>query len=511
MGLTEKDVMVVAYSTLRTKFWKKFFTEVTEIRYGQPTRVYKWAALPFQTIIADECQALKNPDAACTKMFEGFLRADGAEDTHVIIASATPFVTLADTRIFTLAARIKWMGEVVNNDNFDAFARQFILKEGGSLDDANAAAIERYKKYMGRAIIDPPRDPVKTKMRLSVNLIDFPDEARRQMYNGAVEAWVKAVERSGGKTDTSARGEILRAFGIYIGAEEWAKCQHFAEEAARLDREGFAPVLCVRRQESLIDIVGRLARMGYSRDDLTIVWGGKKIIHEDEVFDSDTFARLTIQAKTLADQRIARGEPVGDRLSFLSRKDKAKYRKTMRFNKERFFKNETRVQTRERISWLDNMSLDTQSLEEQEVEVENFLSGRSKICIYTMSAGGVGIDFDAQRPGARPRRGIFTISYWAEEVVQSTGRFWRPASSLFDAEGAFVFLKNTIAATHMAPKLAKKISSISAMCQSGIDFEEMLEDAVRSGSAPIEELSTEAVEVTEDVADLVEEDEEESD
>lgn len=482
MGLTRKDVLVIAYSTLRTKKWKQYFDEVTEVRQGQPTVIYKWSALPFKLIVADEMQEIKNPDASCTQMFEGLLRAEGADaETRLIGMSATPFVTLADTRVFTIAARVEYMGEIVNNDNFKSFAKSFLRGEGYGIDDPNDAALARYREYMGRAVVSPPRDPVKTKAFNRVTLIDFPDEARRQMYKKAVDTWVEAVQRSGGNTETSMRGEILRAFGIYIGAEELCKTDWFAQRAHQHVQDGYAAVVCVRRQDSLITIVGKLAQLGYKRDQISIIWGGKKIIKESDCFTTEEFTKITLRAKEEADKKLDRGLPVGDRLFFLSKKDKAKYKKTATYNKERFFKGETKAEARTRIEWLDNMMLNQQSLEEQDDEVERFLDGKTLICVYTMSAGGVGIDLDHQRPHARPRRGIFTIGYWAEEIVQSAGRYWRPASSLTDAHGEFVFIKNTLAADNIAPSLARKVASINAMCASGLDFEDMLERAVLKG------------------------------
>jgi hypothetical protein len=474
MGLGPRDVLVIAYTTLRTKKWKEFFEETTELRQNQQTKVYKWTGWPFELIIADECQDIKNPDAACTQLFEGLLRADGAaERTKLIAMSATPFVTLADTRIFTIAARVRFMDEVVNNDNIKPFLRSFIREKNGSIDEPNAAAVARFKDFMGDAIVAPPRDPVKTKAYNSVTMIDFPSEGHRKMYKEAVENWVEAVQRSGGNTETSMRGEILRAFGIYIGAEELCKTEWFAKRAHQHVQDGFAAVVCVRRQNSLTAIVAELAKLGYTRDRISIVWGGKNIVKESDCFTTDEFRKITLRAKAEADEREMRGEKIGDRLGFLTKKEKAKYKKTAIYNKERFFNGESKEEARTRVQWLDDMMLKPQTLEEQDNEVERFLNGETDICVYTMGAGGVGIDLDHQRPHAKPRRGVFTIGYWAEEIVQSAGRYWRPASSLTDAYGEFVFIKGTLAATNIAPTLARKVSSINAMCSSGLDFEEI--------------------------------------
>lgn len=518
MGLSEKDVLVLSYSALNTKRFKPFFDTEEEVRYGQPTRVFKWAALPFQLIVLDECQDVKNEDAARTKRVEGLFRAAGAEtQTRAIFASATPFVTLEDTRMFCIAARFEFAGAPVTNDTFVPFVRQFIYQAGGKIDKPNVAALTRFKDHCGAAVIMPPNDPVKTKVYNTVKLIDFACDSDRVMYRQAEEAYIQAVEQSGGSADTSDRGAILRAFTIYARAEELCKCDYFANSADQHVRDGNSAVICVRFQDSVITTVGKLARLGYKRSDISIIWGGRQIIKESDCFTTAEFVEITTREKREADaaRELELGDdtlPRREKLAFLSKKDKTKFKKTMLYMKERLFKGETKEQARERVDWLEDMMLKPQDEEAQDAEVEKFLNGETKICIFTMSAGGIGIDLDHQRSGARPRRGELTVCYWAEEFVQSAGRDWRPASSISDTYNNFVFIRGTIAADHIAPKLAKKVSSINAIGQSGIDFEELLTTAVAKKlaaekldeSAPAEGSDEE---IDESIIDIEDEDE----
>lgn len=478
MGLTERDVLVLSYSQLSTKHWRRFFTDEVEIRRGEEAKVFKWALYPFELIVLDECQDVKNPDCARTKRVEGLLRAEkAAEVTRVIAASATPFVTLEDTRMFCIAARFQFCGEIVNNDNFVPFVRQFVYQAGGRIDKPNVAALERFKDFCGAAVVAPPNDPVKTKVYNTVKLIEFPDDAHRSMYATAEAAYVRAVENSGGNAQTSQRGEILRAFTIYARAEELCKCPYWADYADQVVKEGNTAVLGCRFQDSVKSMVGLLAKKGYTRADISVIWGGSKIIKESECFTPEEFSDITYRENQARDAAREAGTE-HEKLAFLSKKEKTKYRKTVLYMKDRLFKQESKAQARERVAWLDAMMLHPQDEEMQDAEVEAFLEGRTKICIFTLAAGGIGIDLDHQRETARPRRGSFTICYWAEEFVQSAGRDWRPASSITDTYNEFVFIRNTIAADHIAPKLAKKVSSINAIGQSGIDFEELLTTAV---------------------------------
>jgi hypothetical protein len=484
MGLSEKDVLVLSYSALNTKRFKPFFAEDVEVRYGQQTKVYRWAALPFQVIILDECQDVKNPDAARTKRVEGLFRAhDADKSTRAIFASATPFVTLEDTRMFCLAARFQFAGAIVNNDTFMPFVRQFVYAAGGKIDKPNAAALARFKDHCGAAIVMPPNDPVKTKVYNTVKLIDFASEDDRRMYKQAEQAYIDAVEAAGGDARTSQRGEILRAFTIYARAEELCKCDYFAAAADQHVRDGNSAVICVRFQDSVITTAGKLAKLGYTRNDISIIWGGRQIIKESDCFTTEEFMEITLREKREAEaaRELELDDPTAPRrekLAFLSKKDRTKYKKTAIYAKERLFKGESKSQARERVAWLENMMLRPQDEAAQDIEVENFLAGKTKICIFTMSAGGIGIDLDHQRPTAFPRRGELTVCYWAEEFVQAAGRDWRPASSITDTYNNFVFIRNTLASDHIAPKLAKKVTSINAIGASGIDFEELLTNAV---------------------------------
>lgn len=486
MGLTEKDVLVLSYSALRTKRYTMFFESRTEMRQNQATKVEVWTGPAFGLIVMDECQDIKKTDTRRTQLVEALLRAQGAEDTtRCIFASATPFVTLMDTRMFVLAARIKWAGETVNNDNFKAFVGQFVYKVGGTISEPNSAALDRFKDFMGAAIVAPPNDPVKTKAYNGIELIDFDNDDDRRMYANAERTYVEACDNTGRNVNTSDRAARLRAFSIFTQAEEMCKTTFFARRAFEIvTKENLSAVIAERYTNSLIDTVGKLARLGVKRDEISIIWGGRKIIKESECYSNDEFREITMRCnREAAMRRDGVGEHLpADKLHFLDRKERAKYRKTVVYINEFLMRQETRIEARDRVEWLDKMMLNKQTEEQQDVEVERFLDGKTRYCIYTLAAGGVGIDLDHQRETAFPRRGLFTPSYWAEEVVQSAGRNWRPASSLSDTHNKFVFIKGTIVANHLAPILAKKISSINTMCQSGIDFEELLAEKISLGA-----------------------------
>jgi len=67
-----------------------------------------------------------------------------------------------------------------------------------------------------------------------------------------------------------------------------------------------------------------------------------------------------------------------------------------------------------------------------------------------------------------------------------------------------------VAADHVAPKLAKKISAINKLSASGVDFSLLLERAVRD-KAEKERIENTAVEAEELTEDVVEDDDENGD
>jgi len=239
-----------------------------------------------------------------------------------------------------------------------------------------------------------------------------------------------------------------------------------------------------------------MAKAGIPRSKISVIWGGRKIIKPEEIYDADEYARRV-------DMYISDGfEP-----DQWSRDEWARFRKSRKYYMDQLRNDLTTSEYAERIGWLENMRLKSQSDTERQDEIDRFQSGETEFCVFTLAAGGVGVDLDQQIPEARPRWMLSTICYYAEEYQQALGRCKRIATLQPEVVQESLFFRGSIAAEHVAPKLGKKLNSINALAATGIDFSLLLEDAIIKKRAA-ENIEVTEVESDEDV-DEVDEDEDE--
>jgi len=487
------EVQVLAYSGLRAKSIAAYFEEVEDTLFDNKVKGYKWRIWPPKLVILDECQRIKKVNTKATRYIHAWLR--GGTKTQWLFTSATPGVTLNDLMTFILAARPTYGGELVNRENFNTFARAV---GHCAPTAANGAAMERLKDFFGDAIINPPADPSKVKAYNGIMLVDFPSESAKTYYESAQETWLEQCQNLG--RVPAERGQVLVAFTNFRRAEEYIKGPVFADLMIQAHRDGYAPVVGVCFIDTVKKIVECLAKAGIPRSKISIIQGGEKEIKEEETFPVRDFIKVH--------ERVCNNE--GDD-SFLSREDRTRYRKTKKFVSSRWKNHETPEEQRERERWLSNMNLRQQSPAQRQDENDNFQEGRTEYCIFTLPAGGTGIDLDQQVEGVRPRKMFSTICYYAEEFVQGFGRCKREFT-LSDVHQFAVFFRNTIVANHVAPRLAKKLGSINKLSMTGVDLEQDLLDAVLKGKVELPvELPPPPVESDETVDDSVLEDDDDDD
>jgi hypothetical protein len=329
-----------------------------------------------------------------------------------------------------------------------------------------------------------------------ITLLDWERQEQRLRYQNAEDDYIKAVERAGGSTAASDRGAIARATMIFRAAEEHIKVESMVKRSHELHANGYAPVIALSFQNSVIEFIAQMAKAGIPRSKISVIWGGRKIIKPEEIYDADEYARRV-------DMYISDGfEP-----DQWSRDEWARFRKSRKYYMDQLRNDLTTSEYAERIGWLENMRLKSQSDTERQDEIDRFQSGETEFCVFTLAAGGVGVDLDQQIPEARPRWMLSTICYYAEEYQQALGRCKRIATLQPEVVQESLFFRGSIAAEHVAPKLGKKLNSINALAATGIDFSLLLEDAIIKKRAA-ENIEVTEVESDEDV-DEVDEDEDE--
>jgi hypothetical protein len=312
---------------------------------------------------------------------------------------------------------------------------------------------------MKRVFITPPADPQKVRAYNKVLLVDFASDEDRRFYLDAEARWLEAKERAGERP--SERGAEMAQFTVMHQAGEACCVPIWGELIYKAWMEGKAPVCGVKFQETLRDIcIYLVVKKGVPREKIALIWGGAQIIKDDDRLNEDQIADLMIK-------RHEQG------VDSLTRREKALLKKNMAALKGQLRRNISADEAVKRDHWLKTLGLNKQTINERWMDNQAFQKGTKEICLFTASAGGIGIDLDHQYVTARPRVLFSTITYYGEEMLQIFGRCLRIAT-LTDVHQYMVFLKGTLAAMHIAPKLDKKLASINRYATGREDYVSVL-------------------------------------
>jgi hypothetical protein len=541
------DVCVTHYGALRTKVNDRYFEEFTDIIGGTEVKLKRYRGEHPALIILDECQEIKKWDSDRTQRVWAFHHNKNGDKIKWVFTSATPGITLNDMMAFAVFAGIKADDiNLLDRHTFPTWVRQF-----GDPRRANGAAMERFRDHMGALVVSPPNDPSKVKAINRCTLLDFKTDAERASYRKAEQEYVEAIKRVG--KGISDRGLAMVQFMIYRAKCELLSVPYVVELALERWREGKAPVLAFSFQESVRDAMLALIEAGIPRSKISLIWGGDKAITETEIFRADeagpwvltkiklddvmqavrdgvitaladleaqtlealktSAAQLKLPVPTLnptldvsdgwnieaavdwVEEHLLNLPIIKERYRGVSlKKLRTRYRKWTKYTYERVKRDENEEAARARREKLHNLRLVAMSETERQSEIDRFQDGTTEFCIYTLSAGGTGVDLDHQLAGVRPRHVYSTVCYYAEEFVQALGRAMRVAT-LSDVVQEIIFFNNTIAAKHVAPKLMKKVKAIAKIASSGDDLVSVLEASVLS-DAEAGELEREVVDET---------------
>ena len=456
----DRSIAVVSHTSWGAKEYKHFFREEVVTSYGQPVTRLNYILIPPAIIVIDECQDYKKPSSQKSKYLEALVRKGVECGSVFIFMSATPWVTINDTWLFCIATGREWAGERITRETFPSMARAIAARAGVPPSANSEAAMKEFRKEFNDCYVIPPRDPRTVKAYNDVILVDFKSPEQRAYYDATMARYDEERRRQGKDGDINKMTVFLKK----RHAEERIKCPVFADLMVASHANGFAPVCGVTTQDAVKELTRLLVfEHGIPRNKISVIWGGDQIIN-----------RASITKKVGPDIMANIGSYL---MRFYQEPDKmtadekTAVRKYLRWAKEQARFDESEDQQTVRHSELITLRLDKQSLEQRQNEIDRFQNGDTEYCIFTLSAGGVGVDLDHQVDGVRPREGFFTICYWAEEFMQALFRLMRVAT-LSDVRQHIVFFKDTIVANHVAPRLDKKIKSVRAATQGADEFVE---------------------------------------
>lgn len=475
----DASVYCANYQALSTKRWSSFFKTVTRESFGNTVTDEVWTPREKITLIfLDECHECKKMKSRRTKRIMGIARAARAAGRRVfwIFMSATNATTLDDTRLFNYCAGL------CEDDDASAFLSRFLSPVKGARTSSKIKKqMENYIAHIGPMYVRPPNDPLGYKIHNKIEIINFQCKRDEEFYRRAEQDYIDSIEAVGGEI----KNLDMAKFTIFRGAAEYCKVPWMVEAALKAEKEGRSVLLAFDFKRSLLRALSILAEHGVGRDNISVVKGPDRIIQPNEVYGDMEYAELlSRQDYELVKYRAQNdGEEPDDPWFFLTKKEKAKKNKTRKFNQEMVRANETRAEQINRVQWLTDLELGTQSDETRNREVQNFLKNKTHFFVYTSAAGGTGIDADDRIPaaeGGRPRTTITGVSYNGEEWIQKIGRDAR-VTTLTDVHHVIVMFDKSIETEHVFPLLAGRLDSMSAMTGGNGDLEgKMISSIARS-------------------------------
>lgn len=137
------------------------------------------------------------------------------------------------------------------------------------------------------------------------------------------------------------------------------------------------------------------------------------------------------------------------------------------------------------------MKLGTQNASSRQLEIDRFQTGKSKICLFTFKAGGVGLSLHHHDATCLPRESIIAPCYSAIELVQGLGRAPR-LTSMSDTVQTLIFYKGTIE-EHISAKVSQKLRCLREVVRQRESWEDMICEEVNNQITPKQQLVTEVV------------------
>lgn len=455
-GLTHPFIKVIGYGQITAGFGKSLVYTTTENYWGtDETILHIPPPLVPYIVVWDECHFLKNRTSRRAKFA---LAMNEHDNVYQIFLSATPWITINNAMNFVLACKLEWMGNRLNARNWMHFAKSIC----DDPDKPNIAAAKRLNKFVQKCVY-VNRSRLPHKIVSTVEIVDFRSNRERERYDQAYEIYLQALERIGKAPPT--RLARLVALNKFAHGVEVIKSEVYAEKILAAYNSGdFCPVVGLRFQDSLRNIVLYLCSHGVPRDQISLIWGGSKRFREDDI--------LTDEQQQEMIERSMRGE-------ILTKREIKQLEWSISFFEDRAKLDEDIDAQKYRMSLWERYGLYKQSDKERQENVDKFQDGHSRICIATIAAGGVGIDLDHQHDRTSQRKGWVTIPYRAEDIRQFGGRFSRIVT-VSDTELSYPVYRGTVEQYSVAPVLEKKFATIKAVISSDEEFWTMFEHPIDS-------------------------------
>lgn len=447
----DNEVKVINIDQLRATFGEMYIKEETIVQHGEAHTVYTWKPNIHPCLFWwDENQVLKNDSSQQSRI------GAAVNDIHLnypkspakiyqVFASATPWTRVAEGKCFALSTRKKihiGLGESeLTSKTWPSFSKT--IAAPADPYEYSPSAMERFVEFFDEYIHTMKNVYSKFHAKNSVQIIQFRTAEERSFYEKAMERYEreKAKLEGEGASFMCILTELLK----FRQAAEYIRTEYIADWIhVNITQHNTAPVVACCFKETINRICWWLhKKYNYSRADISIIWGGNTSLSKA---DKEKFRKAKQAEAAKSNQELMallNSEGIDlDMLGLnLSEAEKIVVEKSP-----------------EELDFIRIFDLGTQNPKQRQREVDNFQYGKSKCCLFTFKAGGVGLSLHHEFPYTKQRTTILTPTYSAMELVQGMGRCPR-VTSLSDTSQIVVFYAGTIE-VHVAQKVSQKLKCL---------------------------------------------------
>ena len=444
----DKTIHVWPYSAMTSSFGlERLFEAVTVTDPFTGEERIEFSLRPMAVgmlYIFDECHALARESSNRTKAvlaLDERVRSFPFLNTKTIFMTATLAEKVNDARVIVSMSDISFQGTPITKTNFStAFANIIGGQAGPGIP--SKASVGRLYDAIAPIIHEPPYFPWPFKAINAIKPVAFADEADRNYYDTAFNRYLERIESLGKDTPSDLAARRI-ALGQLRKAAEPCRAKQMVDDAVIGLNNGRSQLIGTAFTGTIIKAVFYLQdHYGYSRDDFSVIWGGRGDPKPEKVFTQEELLNLLMNP-----------DPSPKTLKLLQ--------KNLDWQEDRLLFGDASADAQDsRYQRLKDLGLiGVQSYEKRQAEINKFKSGRAKFCFFTLQSGGTGLSLEHCDDSCLPRDGRYPVIYNGKEWVQALGRPHR-RNSISDTYQYIYVLLDTIEFEHVGPVLDRKLQCL---------------------------------------------------
>ena len=366
------DVEVVNIESLRSRGGQLWLKADVKVQDGEEVVDWNWKPnINPCVVFFDESQGAKNSGSTQSQIMCNYSRL--RKNATLVSVSATPFTRVSEAKCFAISTHrpLRHMpgfppGAVLDENTWPSYAAQIAHPDKPT--EYNQAAIERLMKDLDDYVVRVRNVRSQFNAKNGVRVIPFESQEKYDFY---FAAWTRFCEKKAKLDALKEAGEVSAGDCMFVILQQFSMAAELchAEGIAKKMWEdvyvhGKAACCAVKWKGTIIEITKILHdKYGVSRDLISLVWGGGQ---------TQLTKKQKDKAKIIAlDEKLkAMGLSADEMLVDAGLDD---------------------VEDRYIQELPAHLRLGAQSMDERQVEIDKFQTGKSLFCMYTFKSGGVGL------------------------------------------------------------------------------------------------------------------------